>query len=49
MGFILGGAVLAIIILTFNGTMTYTTGFIALSVIIFLKVGFNILRNALLK
>ena len=45
----LGGATLAIIILTFNGTMGLTTGFIALAVIIFVKVGLNILMNAVLK
>ncbi len=48
-GILLGGAALAIIILTFNGVMGYMTGFIALTVIIFLLFGFNILRNALLK
>ncbi len=48
-GILLGGAALAIIILTFNGVMGYMTGFIALTVIIFLLFGFNILRNAILK
>ena len=48
-GVVLGGTALAIIILTFNGVMGYMTGFIALTVIIFLLFGFNILRNALLK
>ena len=48
-GILLGAAALAIIILTFNGVMVYMTGFIALTVIIFLLFGFNILRNALLK
>jgi hypothetical protein len=48
-GFLITGGVLAIIILTFNGTMGYTTGFIALAVLIFIKVGINILRNALLR
>ena len=48
-GILLGGVALAIIILTFNGVMVYMTGFIALTVIIFLLFGFNILRNALLK
>ena len=48
-GILLGGAALVIIILTFNGVMGYITGFIALTVIIFLLFGFNILRNALLK
>ena len=48
-GFVLAGAIIAIILLTFNGTIEYTTGFVALAVIIFVKVGFNILRNALLK
>ena len=48
-GFVLGGGTLTIIILTFDGTMGYSTGFIALAVVIFLKIGFNILRNALLR
>ena len=48
-GVVLGGAALAIILLTFNGVMGYMTGFIALGVIIFLLFGFNLLRNALLK
>jgi len=48
-GILLGAAALAIVILTFNGVMGYMTGFIALTVIIFLLFGFNILRNALLK
>ncbi len=48
-GILLGGAALAIIILTFNGVMGYMTSFTALTVIIFLLFGFNILRNALLK
>lgn len=48
-GWILGGGALAIIILTFKGVMGYNTGFIALAVIIFLLVGFNILRNTVLK
>ena len=46
---LLGGGVLTIILLTFNGIMGYTAGFIALAVIIFVKVGLNILRNAALK
>lgn len=48
-GMVLGGGALAVIILTFNGTMGYMAGFIALAVIIFVKVGLNILRNAVLK
>ena len=48
-GVLLGGAALAIIVLTFTGTMEYMTGFIVLSVIIFVKIGLNILRNAALK
>ena len=48
-GWILGGGALAIILLTFYGKMEYTTGFIVLAAIIFLLVGFNILRNAVLK
>jgi len=48
-GWILAGAVIAVILLTFNGTMEYTAGFTALAVIIFVKIGFNILRNVLLK
>ena len=48
-GIVLGGAALAVIVLTFNGVMGYTMGFIALGVIIFLLVGLNILRNASLK
>ena len=48
-GVLLGGTALAIIILTLNGVMAYMTGFIVLTVIIFLLFGFNILRNALLK
>ena len=46
---LLGGAALAVIILTFNGTIGHTTGFIALAVIIFVKIGLNILMNAVLK
>ena len=48
-GLILGAGVLVLIILTFNGTIGYTVGFIVLAVIILAKVGINILRNALLK
>jgi len=48
-GYILGGAALATILLTFNGTMGFTAGFIALAVIIFFKVGLTILMNAILK
>lgn len=44
----LGGGALAVILLTFYGIMGYTTGFIALAVIIFLKVGLTIWRNAVL-
>ena len=46
---LLGGAALAVIILTFTGTMSYTAGFIVLAVIIFVKIGLNILRNASFK
>jgi len=45
-GNILGGAALAVILLTFYTIIGYTTGFIALAVIILLKISFNILRNA---
>ena len=48
-GDILGVGVLVIILLTFYSIMGYMTGFIALAVIIFIKVGLNILRNAILK
>jgi len=44
----LGGGALAVILLTFNDILGYTTGFIALAVIIFIKVGFNIWRNIVL-
>ena len=47
--FILGGGIMAIIPLTFNSAMGYTTGFIALAVIILVKIGLNITRNAVLK
>ena len=46
---LLGGAALAVIILTYTGTMSCQGGFIALGVIIFVKIGLNILRNAALK
>ncbi len=45
-GNILGGVALAIILLTFFKTIGYTPGSIALVVVILLKVGFNIARNA---
>jgi hypothetical protein len=48
-GLILGVGVLTLIVLTFNGTIEYTIGFIVLAVVILAKVGINILRNALLK
>ena len=48
-GYILGGGALAIILLTFNDTMGFTTGFIVLAVIIFVKVGDTLLMNAMLK
>ncbi len=46
---VLGLAALAVILLTFNGIVGYMAGFIALAVIIFVKIGVNILRNAALK
>lgn len=48
-GYILAGGALATILLTYNGVMGYTAGFIALAAIIFVKLGLNILRNAVLK
>ena len=48
-GAALGIGVLVLIILTFNGTIEYTMGFIVLAVVILVKVGVNILRNVLLK
>jgi len=53
-GQILGVFALILIIRTFSGLNTgaitgYTMGFIVLAVIIFVKVGFTILRNAFLK
>jgi preprotein translocase subunit Sec61beta len=48
-GATLGIGVLVLIILTFNGTIEYTVGFIVLAVVILAKVGINILRNTLLK
>ena len=48
-GYILGGGALAIILLTYNDVIGFTAGFVALGVIIFVKFGLNILRNAVLK
>jgi len=48
-GHVLGGAALAVILLTFNGIMGFTAGFIVLAVIIFVKVGDTLLMNAMLK
>jgi hypothetical protein len=48
-GYVLGGASLAVILLTFSGTMGYTAGFVTLAVIILAKVGLTIKMNALLK
>ena len=48
-GYVLGGAALAVILLTFNGIMGFTTGFTVLAVIIFIKVGLTVLMNAMLK
>ena len=45
----LAGAAIAVILLTFNATMEYMTGFTALAAIIFVKIGLSILRNAILK
>jgi hypothetical protein len=47
-GNVLGGGALAVILLTFNDILGYTTGFIALAVIIFVKIGLNIWRNIVL-
>ncbi len=46
---LLGGAALAVILLTFNGIIGFTSGFIALTVIIFIKIGDTLLMNAMLK
>jgi hypothetical protein len=48
-GMLLGGAALVVILLTFFGTILYTMGSIVLVIIIFVKIGFNMLRNAILK
>ena len=47
-GHVLGGAALAVILLTFNGIMGFTAGFIVLAVIIKVKVGLTVLMNAVL-
>jgi hypothetical protein len=46
---VLGAVALLLIALTFSGVMGYMAGSIALAVIIFVKVGLNIRRNAILQ
>ncbi|MBW2341632.1 MAG: hypothetical protein JRF50_15040 [Deltaproteobacteria bacterium] len=45
-GYILGGAALLVIFLTYSRIIGYTTGFIPLAVIIILKIDLNMTRNA---
>ena len=48
-GLLLGVGVLTLVVLTFNGTIGYTVGFSVLAAVMLVKVGINLLRNALLK
>jgi len=45
----LGVAALIVILLTFFKTIGHEPGFIALTVIVFVKLGANLLRNIVLK
>jgi len=45
-GYLLGGAALLVILLTYTHIIGYTTGFIPLAVIIILKIDLNMARNA---
>jgi len=44
----LGAAAVAVVVLTLGETIGYTAGFIALALIVFCKIGVNILRNAVM-
>jgi len=48
-GILLGTIALILIVLTLAGIIGYTTGFIVLGVVVFLKVKLKILQNAVLR
>jgi len=48
-GIILGTIALILIVLTLAGIIGPTTGFVVLGVVVFLKVGFKVWQNAILK
>jgi len=48
-GIVLGTIALILIVLTLAGIIGYTTGFIVLGVVVFLKVKLKILQNAVLR